>query len=234
MKCFLKEKHFTETVNGVSFTIRYIPGGTYHMGNVMGDKDAEDDEVVHKVTAADFYLAETAVTQELYEAVMGQNPSHFKGKDLPVETVSWDDAQAFIQKLNSLTGKKYRLPTEAEWEYAARGNQLSTYAGNDQIDSVAWYEKNSDDKTHPVKGKRPNALGLYDMTGNVEEWCQDIYTSYLSYENDITDVTHSFRILRGGSWEDSPDRCRNSNRNCMRHYNSVHSVGFRIALTTMM
>ncbi len=173
----------------------------HHGRDIRAGGDAYGDEKpAHSVTLGDYYIGKFEVTQELWEAVMGSNPSYFKGSNLPVEQVSWDDCQTFIRKLNSLTGKNFRLPTEAEWEYTARGGNRSKgykYSGSNNISDVAWYWENSGDRvlsgewdydkiknnncrTHPVGMKSPNELGIYDMSGNVYEWCQDWYGSYSS------------------------------------------------------
>ena len=159
------------TVNGVSFTMVKVDGGTFTMGATpeQGSDAYGDQKPAHQVKLSDYYIGETEVTQELWQAVMGSNPSNFKGSNLPVEEVSWND------------GQKFRLPTEAEWEYAARGGAKSRgykYSGSNNIGDVAWYIDNSGFKTHSVKTKSPNELGLYDMSGNVWEWCQDWYDSY--------------------------------------------------------
>ena len=201
---------YTETVNGVSFTMIAVQGGTFQMGSENGE---DDEKPIHKVSLSQFYMAETEVTQELYQAIMGTNPSRFKNcPQCPVEKVNWNDAQAFIQKLNQLTGKSYSLPTEAQWEYAARGGTLSKgykYAGSNDLGTVAWYGSNSTSKTHPVRSKQANELGLYDMSGNVWEWCQDWYNGEY-YQNSPGynpqgPTGGSFRVYRGGSWY---RRCR--------------------------
>ena len=188
-------------VNGVTFKMIAVQGGTYTMGATSEQgSDADDDEKpAHKETVVDFMIGETEVTQELWQAVMGNNPSNFKGDmQRPVEQVSWNDCQTFIRKLNQLTGQNFRLPTEAEWEYAARGGNRSKgykYAGSNSGDAVAWYWDNSDHTTHKVKTKQPNELGIYDMSGNVWEWCQDKWCdNYNSPRNS------GHRVLRGGSW----------------------------------
>ena len=182
------------------------------MGSTSGDYD---EKPVHQVTLTkDYYIGETEVTQELWTAVMWSNPSSFKGSDqLPVESVSWNDCQAFITKLNELTGKNFRLPTEAEWEFAARGGNASegyTYSGSNTLGDVAWYFSNSSRKTHEVATKAPNELGLYDMSGNVWEWCQDWYGSYSSdVQTDPTGPTSgSARVVRGGGWSIDDYDCR--------------------------
>ena len=166
----------TFMVNGVAFKMVKVAGGTFQMGATSEQgSDAFDDEI----PIPDYYIGQTEVTQELWEAVMGSNPSYFKGDNQrPVENVSWKDCQEFIEKLNRLTGKNFRLPTEAEWEYAARGGNKSRgykYSGSDNPDAVAWYKDNSRGETHPVAQKQSNELGLYDMSGNVCEWYYRYY-----------------------------------------------------------
>ena len=198
----------TFTVNGVAFKMVKVAGGTFQMGATSEQgSDADNDEYpVHSVTLSDYYIGQTEVTQELWQAVMGSNPSYFKGNDQrPVENVSWNDCQEFIEKLNRLTGNNFRLPTEAEWEYAARGGNKSRgykYSGSNNPDAVAWYDKNSGGETHPVAQKQSNELGLYDMSGNVLEWCQDWKDKYKSNSqtNPTGPSTGSFRVLRGGGW----------------------------------
>ena len=206
----------TIVVNGVEFNMVKIEGGTFRMGATSEQEyDAfSREKPVHSVTLSDYYIGETEVTQELWEAVMGSNPSEFKGNNLsfftgnnqrPVESVSWNDCQEFIKKLNQLTGKEFRLPTEAEWEYAARGGKYSReykYSGSNDVGEVAWYSINSGDKTHPVATKKANELGLYDMSGNVWEWCNDWYGDYQSYSqtNPTGPSRGERRVLRGGSW----------------------------------
>lgn len=211
----------TFTVNGVRFTMVAVKGGTFTMGATYDDAevDAEvDEEPAHEVTLSDYYIGQTEVTQALWEAVMGSNPSNHKGDNLPVENVSWDDCQVFIQKLNQLTGKQFRLPTEAEWEYAARGGRKSQgykYAGDDYIGSVAWYSGNSGYETHPVATKQANELGIYDMSGNVWEWCSDWFGGYQSSSQSDPQgpSSGSRRVYRGGcsifAWG-----CRVSFRDC--------------------
>ena len=207
----------TLTVNGVRFTMVAVKGGTFTMGATYDDAEV-DEEPAHKVTLSDYYIGQTEVTQALWEAVMGSNPSNHKGDNLPVENVSWDDCQVFIQKLNQLTGKQFRLPTEAEWEYAARGGRKSRdykYAGDDYIGSVAWYSGNSGYETHPVATKQANELGIYDMSGNVWEWCSDWFGGYQSSSQSDPQgpSSGSRRLYRGGcsifAWG-----CRVSFRDC--------------------
>ena len=206
----------TYTVNGVSFTMIAVNGGTFQMGATAEQTDdADADEYpVHSVTLSDYYIGETEVTQELWVAVMGSNPSYFTGDmQCPVECVSWDDCQEFISKLNSLTGENFKLPTEAQWEYAARGGENSNgylYSGSNTIGEVAWYGGNSNSKTHAVKTKSPNELGIYDMSGNVWEWCYDWFGDYSS--SSVTNPTGpssgSSRVPRGGCWFDYAKYCR--------------------------
>jgi hypothetical protein len=168
-----------------------------------------------------FYIGKYEVTQAQYQAIMGVNPSEFKGSNHPVETVSWNDAQEFITRLKARTGRNYRLPTEAEWEYAARegkNNSNYMYSGSDGIGAVAWYTDNSGSTTHPVGQKLPNALGIYDMSGNVWEWCQDCY-----------DSSCSSRVIRGGGWRSNESGCRVSYRNNSSPGNRYRNLGFRVA-----
>ncbi|MBQ3634295.1 MAG: formylglycine-generating enzyme family protein [Bacteroidales bacterium] len=228
----------TFTVSGVSFSLRLVSHGTFLMGaDPSTDREAYKYEgPVHAVTISrDYYLAETPVTQALYMAVMGNNPSYFKGDtSRPVECVSWNDCQEFIEKLNSIiTDGTFSLPTEAEWEFAARGGNLSKgykYSGSDVIKEVAWYNRNSDGKTHPVAQNDSNELGLYDMTGNVWEWCQDWYADYPS--SPVTDplgpASGFSRVLRGGCYCALPRGCRLSFR-CGDHPDYLDNLnGFRL------
>ena len=234
----INNKLKTYKVNGVKFNMIKVTGGTFQMGATSEQgSDAWDDEYpVHQVTLSDYCIGETEVTQELWRAVMGKNSSYFSGSDqLPAEDVSWNECQEFINKLNQLTGQNFCLPTEAEWEFAARGGNASKgykYAGSNQIDEVAWCKSNSSSsKTHVVGTKSPNELGLYDMSGNVWEWCQDWYGSYDS--NDQTNPAGpslgSNRVMRGGGWNRDAEYCRVScRRDCdpsLRH----SSYGFRLA-----
>lgn len=211
---------FSYTINGVTFNMVSVKGGTFQMGATKEQQNPYyyyDDQPVHSVTLSDYYIGETEVTQGLWTAVMGNNPSKWKGDNLPVECVSWKDCQKFIEKLNQLTGATFRLPTEAEWEYAARGGNKSRgyqYSGSNNLDDVAWYDSNSGGKTHAVKTKQPNELGLYDMSGNVREWCQDWYRDYSSraQTNPTGPSSGTRRVFRGGSWSYGARLCRVSSR----------------------
>ena len=226
----------TITVNGVSFDLIKVECGTFTMGATSEQgNDAQSDEKTHKVTLSDYYIGETEVTQALWQAVMGSNPSRFKGSSNPVEYVSWYDCQEFIRKLNSLTGRTFRLPTEAEWEFAARGGNKSKgykYAGSNSIDDVAWYDSNSGSMTHAVKTKSPNELGIYDMSGNVWEWCQDWYGSYSSnaQTNPAGPSNGSYRVSRGGSWYRSARYCRVSPRSFNSPDIGGYGKGLRMVL----
>ena len=225
-------------VGNVSYRMINVYGGTFTMGATSEMTDPYDNEKpTHQVTLSSYYIGETEVTQALWKAVMGYNPSEFKGDNLPVEKVSWDDCQEFIRKLNAATGRRFRLPTEAEWEFAARGGNQSRrtqYSGSSNIDDVAWYDGNSGNSTHPVKTKRPNELGLYDMSGNVWEWCQDWYGSYTSYSqtNPTGPNSGSDRVIRGGSWTYyKACICRSSYRLYRSPGGRDYDLGFRLALS---
>ena len=225
----------TFTVNGVSFEMIPVEGGTFRMGSTGSDA-YDDEKPVHSVTLSSYAIGKTEVTQALWKAVMGSNPSNFKGDNLPVENVSWNDCQDFIRKLNQLTGMQFRLPTEAEWEYAARGGNRSRgykYSGGNDIGSVAWYNGNSGSKTHPVGTKQSNELGIYDMSGNVWEWCQDWYGKYSSsaHTNPTGASSGSSRVRRGGSWGDYARDCRSSLRYNYAPDLRFRDLGLRLALS---
>ena len=239
-------ENITLNVSGVEFKMVWVKGGTFAMGctSEQGGECDNDERPAHNVTLSSYYIGETEVTQALWQAVMGNNPSNWRGDNLPVDEVSWKKAQEFIEKLNQLTGRTFRLPTEAEWEYAARGGSKSRgykYSGSNSIDAVAWYEDNSGKKTHPVKWKQANELGLYDMSGNVWEWCSDWYGSYSSSSQRDPEgpSTSSHRVLRGGSWGDFAGSCRVLSRGYTAPNNSYYfdfdgsgsiGYGFRLVL----
>jgi formylglycine-generating enzyme required for sulfatase activity len=217
-----------------------VPGGTFLMGRKSDPfsnvQPPPNEQPQHSVTLKPFALGKHEVTQEQWYALMGDNPSYNKGRNLPVENVSWDDVQEFIKKLNAKTGKRYRLPTEAEWEYAAQAGSTANYSfGNDaaQLPQYAWYIVTARDKTHPVGEKLPNKFGLHDMYGNVWEWVQDCYAD--NYAGAPTDGTAAAerpdceRVVRGGSWESGPDYLRSAFRGRVRPANKVLNLGFRLA-----
>lgn len=257
----------TITVNGVSFNMIKVEGGIFKMGAQSTDPNGENydreaserEQPVHSVTLSDYYIGETEVTQELWEAVMGttieqqrQEVEEYYGFDCdlygqgstyPMYYISWEECQEFIAKLNQLTGKRFCLPTEAEWEYAARGGNKSRgykYAGSNTIGEVAWYRDNAYDVgygspaygTHPVGTKSPNELGLYDMSGNVWEWCSDRYGEYSSSSqtNPTGPTSGSYRVPRGGSWFNYAQNCRVSFRGNNGGPGNRADLGFRLAL----
>jgi len=232
---------FSETaVGGQSFEMAFVAGGTFTMG-CAAEQDSDCDgyeRPAHSVTLSDYYIGKREVTQGLWKAVMGadNNPSFFKGSDnLPVENVSWNEVNAFIDSLNRKTGRTYRLPTEAEWEYAARGGNKSggyKYSGSNTLDSVAWYWDNSGRETHEAGTKAPNELGIYDMSGNVWEWTGDRYGDYGSdaQTNPIGPSTGSNRVFRGGSWYSDEWVCRVSIRYDNDPDGSFNGLGFRLVL----
>lgn len=218
------------SMSKVTFKMIYVDGGTFDMGdNSIGN-------ATHKVTLSPFYIAETVVTQALWKTVMAWNSSDYEGAINPVENVSWDDCQKFIERLNQMTGLTFRLPTEAEWEFAARGGNNSkntVYSGSDNIDDVAWYRANSGSATHPVAQKKPNELGLYDMSGNVWEWCEDYYEPYTpKYQvNPHGPKFGSKRAARGGSWCCSEKCSQVDYRNFYTQNKSFYQLGLRLAMS---
>lgn len=225
---------YTLKDSNVSFTMVYVPGGSFMMGAADDDLDASDNEKPsHSVTVKNFSMGETEVTQELWNAVMGRNPSKFKGDNLPVESVSHNDCLTFLKKLNEMTGCTFRLPKESEWEYAARGGDRKVntkYSGSNSMSQVGWYEGNSGSQTHPVKQKTPNALGLYDMSGNVWERCQEVYVGNYSATSTVASQANGF-VVRGGSWDSFDSSCRVSCRsNASGNAASSSKIGLRIAM----
>ena len=228
----------------------FVKGGTFTMGSNNGDSD---EKPTHRVTVGDFYIGKYEVTQKQYREIIGSNPSRFKGDNNPVEEVTWYDAVEFCNKLSQSEGltpcytingtnvtcnfsaNGYRLPTEAEWEYAAcsGGRDDRKWSGTNSESSIknyAWYSSNSSSKTHPVGTKQPNDLEIYDMSGNVWEWCWDWYGSYSSSNqtNPTGPASGSYRVIRGGSWDGGSSHCRTANRNVVYPTSSYSSVGFRI------
>jgi len=225
---------FTDTP---SIEMVFVKGGCYQMGDTFGDGDS-NEKPVHEVCVDDFNIGKYEVTQGQWKAVMGNNPSYFKdcGDNCPVEQVSWNDIQDFITKLNNKTGKNYRLPTEAEWEYAARsGGKSEKYSGSNDIDSVAWYSSNSGSKTHPVGQKAANGLGIYDMSGNVEEWVNDCkddnYYKSSPKDNPKGPSSDTGRVRRGGSWGYYSWGIRSVHRGWFYPVDRSYYLGFRLAGT---
>ena len=237
----------TFTVNGVSFDMIAVEGGSFSMGATSEQvADANNNEYpAHPVTLSSFYIGKTEVTQALWEAVMGSNPSYNKGAELPVEQVSWDDCQTFISKLNQLTGQTFSLPTEAQWEFAARGGNLSQgykFSGSDTLTQVGWYSDNVEGdndpyfgRPHPVGTKQANELGIYDMSGNVSEWCSDIfsdtYYSKSEYWNPTGPSEGDARVVRDGSYWNFAEYCRVSRRSGGTPSNSTSILGLRLCLS---
>ena len=236
------QNNYEESVSGVNIKMIYVEGGTFTMGctSEQGDDCRENEKPAHKVSLSGFYIGKYPVTNQEFEAVMGSSPSRIKGcPDCPVENVNWFEAQEFIEKLNEITGKKYRLPTEAEWEYSARGGVSATinnrqsykYSGSNNIDEVAWYQSSKESRINPVGLKKPNKPGIYDMSGNVWEWCSDWYGEYTPKpKTNPTGVERSrFKVLRGGSWIVTENNCRVSARHRYFPNTKTYDFGFRIA-----
>ena len=224
--------------NGITIEMVKVEAGTFMMGATSEMQNPYDDEKpVHQVALTnDYYMSKYEVTQALWQAVTGKNPSKFKGDNLPVERVSWNDCQVFIRNLNNMTGRKFRLPTEAEWEYAARGGKKSRgyqYSGSSNISDVAWFDDVNRNKKHPVGMKQANELGLYDMSGNVWEWCQDRYGSYSSsfQKNPTGAIMGEYRVFRGGRWGANERIARTSCRSYCTPDFSYFNLGLRLALS---
>ena len=223
-------KPYIENLNGMPLELIHIPAGKFTMGS---DED-DDERPPHEVSVSGFYIGKFQITQKQWQAVMGKNPSEFEGDDLPVERVSWHDTQAFCEKLRAMTGKAFRLPSEAEWEYACRAGTTGDYAGN--LDEMAWYDENSNDKTHPVGQKKHNAFGLYDMHGNVWEWCEDVrHENYNDAPKDGSAWTdggnQECRVLRGGSCVNSAWYCRAAGRYDLTPVIRIDYIGFRCVIS---
>ena len=209
-----------------------VCGGTF----MMGSNKADDEEPKHRVTISDFYIGKYLVTQREWQYIMGNNPSYFKGNSLPLEQITWQMANDFILKLNQKTGFCFRLPTEAEWEFAARGGNNSNqydFPGSDDIEEVGWYEYNSEKKTHPIGLKKPNELGIFDMCGNVWEWCSDWYgENYYAdspQNNPKGPITGKLRVYRGGSMNSYDGDCTVSSRYQSDWMDKGLLVGIRLA-----
>lgn len=215
-----------------------VQGGTFIMGcTAEQGKDCEDfEKPAHQVTVDDFYIGKFEITQKLWKAVMGTNPAYFtECDDCPVEQVNWDDIRIFLKRLNDSTGKNYRLPTEAEWEFAARGGNLSEgykYVGSNTLADVAWYVENSQEKTHPVGQKQANELGIYDMGGNVREWCSDWFYDYSNSNqvNPTGPTLGTLHVLRGGSWNKLGIYCRTTYRIRNSNVHRDNNNGLRVVL----
>ena len=230
-----QDRHYR--INGVRFTMKYVEGGTFMMGASDNDSIADSDErPAHKVTVGDFYIGETEVTQELWKAVMGKNPAKIKGENWPIENVSYKKCLEFVEKLSEMTGRHFRLPTEAEWEYAARGGKYSKgylYAGSNDVEKVAWLHNDTLWTRHmPVASKQPNELGIYDMSGSVWEWCDTPYEPYSGDKGTFFTrlIRSRFKVVRGSGFRGYAQYARVSNRYCNAVWRNDHTIGLRIAM----
>ncbi len=233
-------------IDSLVYNMIYVRGGTFTMGQNGGDNILSDPDEApeHQVTLSNYYIGETEVTQQLWQKVMGGNPSRFKGGIHPVERVTWEDCQEFVRRLNGMTGRSFRLPTEAEWEYAARGGHLTRgypYSGSYTLGNVAWYASNSGNTTQAVKTRLPNELGIYDMSGNVWEWCQDVYGAYSPQPQynpvgpeavlDTNAMAPAiYRVFRGGAWNSDAYHCRVTQRNDNHQGFADYNIGLRLAM----
>ena len=221
-------------VNSAGIKLAYISAGEFEMGSSIDEKGRAEDEMRHRVklTRA-FRIGVTEVTQGQWEAVMGYNRSNFKGADLPVEKMSWREAVAFCKKLSHNEGERYRLPTEAEWEYACRAGATGAFGGTGNIDEMAWYADNSEEKSHPVGTKKANGWGLSDMHGNVAEWCSDRYGAEYP-EGGVVDPNGpgegTYRVVRGGSWSHFARACRCAARSSVPESYQLRQTGFRVVM----
>ncbi len=231
---------YSFTIDGVKFEMVYVEGGDFMMGYDSkrdgNDKQMDNAKPLHKVELDGFWIGKYEITQKQWKVIMGKNPSNFKGDNLPVETIYRDDCQKYLKKLNEKTGKNFNLPTEAQWEYAARGGKKSQnfkYAGSNDLDKMGWYSYNSDSKTHEVGTKKPNELGIYDMSGNVWEWCLDYYDQYY-YQIVVNNCTNCYNnrkshsnVARGGCWIDADSYSRVASRSYFDPTGRGSNVGFR-------
>ncbi|MDR3182604.1 MAG: formylglycine-generating enzyme family protein [Planctomycetaceae bacterium] len=234
-------------IEDMKWRFHYCPAGAFTMGSPLSEANRGNDEQLHPVTLSQgFWMGETEVTQAQWESVMGGNPSHFKGEKLPVEKVSWDACQEFVKKLNALgaapKGYKFSLPTESQWEYACRAGSTTAYCFGDSADSLGaycWHSGNSGSTTHEVGTKKANAWGLYDMHGNVWEWCNDWYGDYPSPTASSSELADpvgassgSYRVYRGGSWLSGAKGCRSANRNANTPDFTNVDLGVRVSLVS--
>ena len=235
--CVAQESEFF-TVRGVPFEMVFVEGGSFMMGcDTLIENCPKDELPMHEVTLSNFYIGKIQVTQLLWRTVMGSNPSKLAGDHLPVNMVSWSDCQIFIKRLNELTGRQFSLPTEAQWEYAARGGNKSKnykYSGGNTLDNIAWYSQNSGKRPRRGADKAPNELGIHDMTGNVWEWCNDWYSpNYYNFSADEDPsgfAVGTERVFRGGSYRNSPQLSRVTYRNYQKPDRRYSDLGFRLVL----
>lgn len=229
-----------DAVRDIVASMIFVEGGSFTMGS--DDTLYPDEQPIHDVTLLDFYLAKVTITQKQWTAIMGENPlwseNYGKGNDYPANFISYGQAKQFIERLNEYSGMQFRMPTEAEWEYAACGGKYSqttsyTYSGSNEVNEVAWHRENANGSMHPVAKLKPNELGLYDMSGNVWEWCSDWYGNYPSgsVTNPTGPSTGTKRVVRGGSFTYDAEYSRCKTRNCLSENNQSLAVGLRLAIS---
>ena len=224
-------KNYVEDIKNLNLKMVYVKGGPFIMGNTSEEGGYSDERPVAEINLEPYYIAAFEITQKQWEAIMNRGIKIEEGGNFPITNVSWNDAVLFCEKLSQLTGKKYQLPTEEQWEYAALDGKTieKCYSGGSNIDKVAWYSLNSEGEVHPVGLKKPNKLGLYDMSGNVYEWCVDNYISYIKkYKSEYKSEIGNYKVLRGGCWNDNASKCRATYRTYEISSCANNKIGFRV------
>ena len=226
-----EEKNYVEDVKNLDMKMVYVKGGSFIVGNTSAEGGYSDERPIAEIYLEPYYIGAFEVTQKQWEAIMNSGIDIEEEGNFPITNISWNDAVQFCEKLSQLTGRKYQLPTEEQWEYAALAGETKKkiYSGGAKIDNVAWYSQNSEGEVHPVGLKKPNKLGLYDMSGNVYEWCVDNYISYIKkYKLGYKGEIGNYKVLRGGCWNDNASKCRATYRYYEISSCTNNKTGFRI------